>query len=401
MGENRDGRGSVTARTHLLSEAVLELASVYQDIIGGGLPRDGVRAFRHDTTAAIILWSADGQTVVGVAVHADQLLQNWLGSAPSMSEISVLDEAGYLTASPQNSESRMRESRSVAVSNQRWTVLARETSFLQERSAGESRRAVLLAGLFVVIVIVAISAYYLSRAMQREMEVAQLQSDFVSAVSHEFRTPLTSMRQLTEMLADGRVRSPEKAAHYYRLLDQEARRLSSLVESLLNFARMESGTFRYHMTEQPIEPVVRRVVKAFIKDKERRVSVSGTAAANARVDADMLELAIWNLLDNAAKYSEEGTAIAVEMASEEGKILISVSDEGPGIDEKEQERIFDKFVRAPKDEEKSAKGTGIGLALVSRIMHGHGGAVELTSSTGKGSTFTLILSIRDDPNTRS
>ena len=254
----------------------------------------------------------------------------------------------------------------------------------------------LLAGMVAALaVLVAGSGYIAMRGAARERAAARLQSDFVAAVSHEFRTPVASVRQLTELLEEGRVPDEAKRREYYGRIRRQVVRLQHLVENLLDFGRMESSATEYRMA--PLDPaaLVRDVAAEFeaaVRGTPRHVEVVVPDALPAVVaDREALGRALWNLLDNAAKYSPPETPIAVEAAADGGELVIRVSDRGPGIPADEQARIFDKFVRGAHARESGAKGTGLGLAMVRHIARAHRGDVTVDSAPGRGSTFILRL----------
>jgi signal transduction histidine kinase len=237
------------------------------------------------------------------------------------------------------------------------------------------------------------------------MNVARLQSDFVSAVSHEFRTPLTSMRHLTELLEGGVVSSEDRKQKFYGVLAHETRRLHRLVESLLNFGRMEAGKLEYQFEELDAVALVREVAAEFQSESDGRscsieLALPEAQALMIRGDRDALSRALWNLLDNAVKYSPAGSLVQVELAREGSRAAIRVKDRGMGIPSAEQKEIFKKFVRGSTSRDSSAKGTGIGLAMVQHIVDAHKGTVGVESWPGEGSIFTILLPAEnpaDDP----
>ena len=215
-----------------------------------------------------------------------------------------------------------------------------------------------------------------------------------AAVSHEFRTPLTSIRQLTELLASGRVESQDKAEAYYRVLDKESTRLQRLVEGLLDFGRMEAGAHPYHSELIDSGALLHDIVAAFREEYEltaETLSLQIDGAPHVRMDSESFTRAIWNLLDNAVKYSEAGPKIDVKALLEDGKVRISVADHGVGFPPEEQSRIFGKFIRGTAASLTNAKGTGLGLAMVRKIVEDQGGSISARSSPGEGSVFTITL----------
>lgn len=261
------------------------------------------------------------------------------------------------------------------------------------------RRWLIVGGLAFMALLAVAGSYFSVRAMTREIRAARLQSEFVAAVSHEFRTPLTSLRQFTDLLADGRVSTEDDRQKYYAALQRGTRRLTRLVENLLDFGRMEAGFYRFALEPVRARDLVDRVTAEFADEVRQRgyqIDVRWTGAADAVIHADEAALgrALWNLLDNAVKYSPDCQTVWVEGASTDRAVMIHVRDRGIGIAAPEQRAVFVKFVRGSLPSGYTIKGTGLGLALVDQIVQAHGGKVTVESQPGEGSTFTLVLPIR-------
>jgi signal transduction histidine kinase len=259
------------------------------------------------------------------------------------------------------------------------------------------RQALSVAMLAFVVVLLAFGSYITVRIVRRELEIARLRADFVSTVSHEFRSPLTGIRQLGGMLLDGRVTDPVKQQGYFRMIVQESDRLARLVENILDFSRMEEGRREYRI--EPLDPTP--WLRKLAADFEAEVAVSG-AAVEADIpdglpamsaDREALGSAVRNLLDNAVKYSPGAKTVWLDAAAEGGEIRIAVRDRGVGISEQDRKHIFDRFYRADGEISKQVKGAGLGLSLVRYIVTAHGGTVECQSRVGEGSTFTIRLPI--------
>jgi signal transduction histidine kinase len=257
-----------------------------------------------------------------------------------------------------------------------------------------ARRRVLLFSLVVAILLVLVGTYSVTRAVNRELAVARLQSDFVAAVSHEFRTPLTSMRQVAELLDAGRVSSDERRAQYHAVLRREGDRLHRLVENLLDFGRMEAGAREFRFEPVDAAALVKEVVEEFrngVATAGYEVVLSAAEAGPVHADREALTRALWNLLDNAVKYSPQHKTIDVSVARDNGRVVMSVSDHGLGIPPEEHGAIFQEFVRGQAARVSGVRGTGIGLAMVRHIVQAHGGEIRFTSSVGAGTTFSIRL----------
>jgi signal transduction histidine kinase len=257
------------------------------------------------------------------------------------------------------------------------------------------RRTLVVSGISVLLIGFIGSVYLMGRALARELEAARLKSDFVAAVSHEFRTPLTSLRQFTELLVTGRMSNEPDRQTCYRVLQQETGRLHRLVENLLDFAKMEADALQYHPEEVEMSRLVEGVVSEFRQQvASQGYSVSVTlrdAKVRVKVDQEAISRAIWNLLDNAVKYSPDQKAIEVDVEQDGEFALIRIEDQGLGIRPEEQARIFTRFSRGSSSSQVGSKGTGLGLPMVRRIVEDHGGKIELESKVGKGSIFFVFL----------
>lgn len=267
----------------------------------------------------------------------------------------------------------------------------------QVSGAPHNRRSLWLAGVVLMLLLVLVSAYAVHRGISQELRVAQLQSDFVSAVSHEFRSPLTTLRTITELLAQDRIPDEARRKQSYHFLDHETNRLHRLVEDLLDFGRMESGRKQHHVQTHDAFQLVRSAIAEFAEEAEahgfRIVTNLGSAPATVQADEEAFRRAVRNLLENAVKYSPECKTVWVEGVVNSHKVSISVRDEGMGIDPKEQREIFEKFVRGSAAKKAGIKGTGIGLSMVHQIARALGGEITLQSKVGAGSTFTIVLPI--------
>jgi len=293
--------------------------------------------------------------------------------------------------------------RAASVTGLPWPILVADRDPTAELEEFAGRRRLLLGGLALLAVLVVAGSYSVARAYAREIAVMRLQSDFVSAVSHEFRTPLTSLRQFSETLNEGRPLPDERRAAYYKALDRAINRLQKLVEGLLDFGRMESGAMVYRKQDLDVAALVRSVVDEFRRESGDRGHLVELKAADGlpavHADPEALGRAVWNLLDNAEKYSPEATTIHVDVEPEGAGVAIRVRDHGLGIPAAEQREILRKFVRGAAAQATGIKGTGIGLAMVTHIVRAHHGELRVESEEGKGSTFSIVLpavGIRDE-----
>jgi signal transduction histidine kinase/cytochrome c-type biogenesis protein CcmH/NrfG len=266
-------------------------------------------------------------------------------------------------------------------------------------------RSLWLAGVVLMLLLMLAGAYAMYRGVSRELEVAKLQTDFVAAVSHEFRSPLTTLRMITELLSQDRITEESRRRQSYAFLDRETIRLNRLVEDLLDFGRMESGRRQYQMESHDAFELVRHVIASFSEEAQAsgfHVQTSlDTEPANIVADQEAFCRALRNLLENAMKYSPECRTVWVEGRLNQKRVAISVRDQGMGIDPKEQRDVFQKFVRGAAAKKAGIKGTGIGLSMVRQIISACGGELRLESTLGRGSTFTISLPLVGERRSRA
>jgi signal transduction histidine kinase len=227
--------------------------------------------------------------------------------------------------------------------------------------------------------------------LRREYELSRLRADFVSGVSHELRTPLAQIRMFSETLLLGRVRSEGERTRSLEIIDQEARRLTHLVENLLHFSRSERRATRLSPAPAPLATLVRQTVEAFAPLAAARGVALRTELAEAvvaTVDADALHQMLLNLLDNAVKYGPPNQTVTIGLSATETLARIWVADEGPGIPAADRDRIWERFCRLERDRGSAAAGTGIGLSVVRELAALHGGRawVEDAPATGRSAT---------------
>jgi signal transduction histidine kinase len=254
-----------------------------------------------------------------------------------------------------------------------------------------------LALMIVMALVMAGGVFFVASAAAREVRVAELKSNFVASVSHDLKTPLALIQLFAETLELGRVRSPERVHEYYRIINTEARKLTRLIENILDFSRMEAGLRPYRTAPADIGMVTRQVLDDMASQlKQQQFEVTLDVEPNlppVNVDEDAVEQAIENVLANAMKYSGESREIAVRVGRANDHVCVSVRDHGIGISRREQKKIFRKFYRVNSGLGGGPQGTGLGLAIVDHTMRGHGGFVRVDSEPAHGSTFTLHFPI--------
>jgi signal transduction histidine kinase len=254
-----------------------------------------------------------------------------------------------------------------------------------------------LALMLVMIVAMGLGVFLVAGAAAREVRLAELKSNFVASVSHDLKTPLALIQLFAETLELGRVRTPDRAQEYYRIINGESKKLTRLIENILDFSRMEAGLRPYRMEPADLSESVNKVLARM----ETQFS-QGNFTVTPKIQPDLpriladqgaAEQAIENLIANAMKYSGDAKNIEIEAKRANGHIVVSVTDHGIGISRREQGRIFRKFYRVQQELGGGPQGTGLGLAIVDHTMRGHGGFVRVESEPDTGSTFSLHFPI--------
>ena len=237
--------------------------------------------------------------------------------------------------------------------------------------------------------------------MTREKEVAELKNDFVSSVSHELRTPLASIKAYVEMLIDGEADDEKTTHEFYEVIQNEANRLSRLIDNILNISRIESGLVQINKQPQSLTIILKEALEVIAPQARMKqitlVEQLTPVFYQTSADHDMLYQAVLNLLSNAIKYTPERGTITVQTAVDEAKrkVIARISDTGVGIPPKDLPFVFDKFYRAEANNH-MAKGTGLGLSLVKHIIETvHRGRIFVESHVGKGSCFGFQLDLCD------
>ena len=255
-----------------------------------------------------------------------------------------------------------------------------------------------LGGLLVIIVVGAIlvAGALLLREARRSEEEAVRKTSFVANVSHEFKTPLTTIRLYAELLEEGRVRNRSQGAEYLRTIGRETQRLARLVNNALDFSRLEQGRKKYARKPLDLTAELSRLLDA----QAPRLAEGGLRLATrlppsplpVAVDRDALEQIVLNLLDNACKYAASGGVVEVSLAARaDGGVELRVADRGPGVPEEHRGRIFEKFHRVDDSLTTEKAGTGLGLSIARQLARGLGGELRCLPRDGGGAEFILEL----------
>ena len=389
------GEGAEPARSLALAGAVESLHESWREEES----RSGRRILREAGGAMLALWRGPGESIVALVAGPKWLESQLDGLGAALANqgvaIGLTDSDGHVILGPRPAEPARQSLRLASAVQLPWNLYALTTNPDMALASSQVRRRLLGAGLAVITLLILAGSYLVARAVTRELAVSRLQSDFVSAVSHEFRTPLTSLCLLSEQLAAGRIAGEPDRAEYYGVLVRDSQRLRRLVEGLLNFGRMQAGAMRYRFEAIDAAALVAEVAGEFQRDAEAggcRIQVRANGDAPlVRADRAALACAVWNLLDNAMKYSPDCQTVWADIERADGCAAIRIRDRGLGIPAAEQGRIFKKFVRGEEARIRGIRGTGVGLAMVRHIVTAHGGEIRLESKEGEGSAFTVLL----------
>lgn len=258
------------------------------------------------------------------------------------------------------------------------------------------------ACLLLIIFIAAIAAggFLLMRNAKQNMIDAMQKTSFVSNVSHELKTPLTSIRMFAELLLEGRVKAHEKKLKYLQVIVSESRRLTRLVNNVLDFSRLEQGQKKYHIEEINAGVFLKDLAEFHnprIKDAGMKTILNiPDKEIIIQADRDALEQVVLNLIDNSIKYASSGGEIFLSTKGDGREVEIRIEDRGPGIPDTHRNKIFDKFHRVDDSLTATKQGSGLGLSIAKRMMEDIGGSLSYTPGQGGGSCFVVKLPLKSD-----
>lgn len=389
---------SVDASPPLANDARLAELTALARIIHRALPlrRDGVvRSFEREAQQSFLLFYAPSSQASDV----------WQGRALAAAQMTAVLKttltplfagqsfaASLRTAQGDILWSNLPENTTVSAIEPLRSISGWEIGFSSPAQHGwGAQRAWLWYGFILLLVVMLLAGVAMTaRVVQRERELSRLQNEFIAAISHEFKSPLTSIRLLMERLTNGRVHD---ASAYHGAINRETVRLERLVNRLLESQQIQAGRKQYQFTPADLGEIAATAVAQLQPQAEAKNIRLETAIEPALpvlpLDQAALVDALENLLDNAIKYSPAGTRVIVTARATAQGVCIDVRDQGIGIEPNDLPRIFDRFYRGQPGNQHSVKGTGLGLALVKAAVEAHGGSVTVASQPGQGSRFTL------------
>ena len=359
----------------------------------------GRRILSTPSGSLLLQWKMAGKAAAAFVADTDYLTAEWLPEVRRrfddlQMDLSLADVEGHLVLGKAADAAGRPTIRLASDTALPWTIQVFSTS--NDQTGTTRRRNLLLLSMGSLTALILTGAWVIGHAVSRELSLARLKTDFVSTVSHEFRTPLTTLCQLSELLHRDRVATEADRRQYFELLYAESNRLRRLVESLLNFGRLEAGKLQFHFEPLDVASFVRDSAAAFTAAQQaggHRFEIEVSESPIVRGDRETLQCVMWNLFENAVKYSPEADTVWVSISKSGDRVEIAVRDQGLGIPRDEQFKVFDKFTRGLAAQNSNIRGTGIGLAMAREIVRTHGGDITVKSDWGKGSTFRVRLPV--------
>jgi signal transduction histidine kinase len=388
---------------------VVPAEAEFGQLIGSGT--DGMLARFLQNRLRLMFWhrlSTQPDLIFGAQLNLDRVVDGLRGLVQADSEIrdeicvAILDDnARPQVLSHAGFSARWKRpfvATEIGEALPHWEVAAYLVNPAQLTRAAHTTELTL--GLLVAVLVLAIGvgSWLIVSSLNSELKLARQKTDFVSNVSHELKTPLTSIRMFSELLADGRVADPAKQRSYLDIITAEAARLTRLINNVLDFSRLERGEKKYNFQPCDLVEVVRGAAQAFRPHLEagefKFDCVLPHSTMLVRGDADALSQIIVNLLSNAEKYSNDHKEITLELARRESPLPhaeVKVLDRGLGVPRGSGEKIFEQFYRAHDSLSSGVQGSGLGLTIARQIARAHGGDVIYEPREGGGSCFVLRL----------
>ncbi len=352
--------------------------------------RSDVYFAKHSAGQDICILLFEKETVLS---HFEEWQENFLQSSPFSWR--VVDAAGRYIGGIAESSRKPLFSSAMGLYIPIWRLeffLKEQTAF--DRTAKSQTTMYVWTGT-LVIVLVLVSGGIAIQAVVKQIRLNRLKNDFIATVTHELKTPLSSMRVLVDTLLDGNYESEKTATEYLQLIAKENERLSRLIDNFLTFSRMERNKQAFDMARvnpaEIAETAAEAVQTKFSKGKCKFDVSIGENLPNVSADKDAMVTVLVNLLDNAYKYSYDDKQIELKVFAEDGGVCFSVKDNGIGITRRQIKRIFDRFYQADSSLSRRTEGTGLGLSIVKFIIDAHKGHITIESKPSEGSEFVIKL----------
>ena len=382
----------------------MEILSKYRNLFQELLDNEFVSSegilYRNDSETTLFKMSypyLSGNQVVIAKIDREAYRARIIDKVNNISQrwknipFSIIDEKDSLLAGAiPDSSNILSQSRISEAFPWEFSLYEKDVSEIRKESR---QRMFLMYGLLLFSLITVIfGSFFMLRFIIQEHKLLAMKTNFLSSVSHELKTPLTSIKMFAEMMARGRVAKVEKVQEYSGLIGKEASRLENLIGAILNYTRMEHGTGAFKWERLDFSVCAKKVFDA-VEDigVEKGLEFHTKFEPGAYVMGDYTALysLAQNLIENAIKYTNAPGEITISVYNEEDRAVFSVTDTGVGIDSSEQKNIFNDFYRVGDEMTRSTKGSGLGLAIVKRVAKTHKATISLSSKLGKGSTFTV------------
>ncbi len=357
--------------------------------------------YLHDSLSVVFSCKATKDGSIGLLLDIKSIMQHNFKdlydtiSFPKRIEWQLIDPYNSVFASSTGFDKEEQSYPLVLHQYGDWELKLQEESSSRFDMLNEAGQMIYFFVFLFVIIAMAIGLLLAIRSLTVEYRLSLLKSDFVSTVSHEFKSPLTSIRMMSERLSKQRVKSEDRKQEYYDSMLTQSDRLSNLVENILDFSRMNEGRKAFNFEACNITQIVSQVVEYMsIRNRDSGFRIEFEPEEDAiigLVDSQGVHQVVFNLIDNAIKYSGDSNRITVNLESNGHEIIISVRDYGIGISKREKRRIFTRFYRSERVNVAHLKGTGIGLSIVKEIIRAHQGRIEVESEINKGSVFKVYL----------
>ncbi len=362
------------------------------------------RSWYADDQLHLLGWFAPSgkQQRYGVEVEMMALLSRLLGNLPSQTtgqeSYALLDGKGKIFHQVGNFEilPDAQPLAIIALQNlPHWQVAAYTDPTAAKTGSGIILLGSLLIGTFIVAILLG-GSLLLWQAHRNQRDASQ-KTSFVSNVSHELKTPLTTIRMYAELLGEGKLHDPVKQQRYLQTIIKESQRLTRLVNNVLDFSRLEQNRRRYQREPLELKQLLSELLetqKPRLRDAEIELQLElPTEPCRLQSDRDALEQIILNLLDNGIKYASEGKKLLMQLRCDELQLTLRLRDWGPGIPSSHRQRIFEKFHRVDNSLTTSQQGSGLGLSIARQLAEGLGGQLEYCPADDGGCCFELLLPI--------
>jgi len=289
-----------------------------------------------------------------------------------------------------------------------WTLRLSKQELTHFEVLFQSSQGILLLVFVFIILLMVAGLVFMVYTLNQEMRVSKMKSQFISNVSHEFKTPLTSIQHMTEVMYLKRIDSEERKQEYLQSMMEQCDHLEHLIENILDFSKIEEDIKNYRFEEHQLDEIIKDLIPMFkgrIGNNDWVISLDiQDTPPPMQLDRDAIQQVLFNLLDNAYKYSGEShridltlsfqiSANSYQQRDKNQLACVKIRDYGIGIAEKDAGRIFERFYRGDRLRTEGIKGSGIGLTIVKRIVEAHGGRIEVTSKLNQGTTFSIYLPV--------